>query len=157
MHPLQATLRRGFARPLGELREELDRLWAPLTAAPPLHGWGSAERSSRFPALNLSETEDSLIVEAEIPGISSEQVEVTVHGDELQISGSRPHRQAPAEGETAVWHRQERGTGSFERSLSLPVSVDSTLVEAHLANGVLRVTCPKAAAAKPQKIRVTAS
>ncbi len=151
MHPLQATLRRGFARPLGELHEELDRLWAPLTAAPPLHGWGSAERSSRFPALNLSETEDALIVEAEIPGISSEQVEVTVHGDELQIS------RAPAEGETAVWHRQERGTGSFERSLSLPVSVDSTLVEAHLANGVLRVTCPKAAAAKPQKIRVTAS
>lgn len=157
MHPLQATLRRGFARPLGELREELDRLWGPLTAAPPLHGWGTVERGRRFPAVNLSEGDDALVLEAELPGLAPEQVDVTVHGDELVIRGSRPERASTDGADDRTWHRSERGAGSFERRLTLPVSVDPHLVVAHLADGVLRVTCPKAASAKPHKISVRAS
>lgn len=159
MHPYQATLRRGFSRPLDELRQELDRLWAPLTAAPPLHGWAAANRGNRFPAVNVSEDDEAFVVEAEIPGLTADQVDVTVSDDELVICGSRPapavHR---ADGESdPVWHRRERGTGSFERRLSLPASVDAQLVEASLINGVLRVTCPKAAEAKPHKVAVKAS
>ena len=159
MHPFQASLRRGFSRPLDELRQELDRLWAPLTAAPPLHGWAAVNRENRFPAVNLSEDAEAFIVEAELPGLSSEQVDVTVSGDELVISGSRPEPGvAAAAGETeAVWHRRERGTGSFERRFSLPMSVDPQRVEASLVHGVLRITCPKAAEAKPHRIPVKAS
>lgn len=159
MHPYQATLRRGFSRPLDELRQELDRLWAPLTAAPPLHGWAAVNRGNRFPAVNVSEDGDAFVVEAEIPGLSSEQVDVTVSDDELVISGSRPAAGVDrTDRETEpVWHRRERGTGSFERRLSLPASVDAQLVEASLINGVLRVLCPKAAEAKPHKVAVKAS
>lgn len=169
MHPLQATLRRGFSRPLDELRDELDRLWAPLTAAPPLHGWGAITRGSRFPAVNLSEDGEAVFVEAELPGLAAEQLSVSVHGDELVISGSRPDlvgdpvgHDAADSGESSghpakTWHRRERGSGSFERRLTLPVSVDAERVEAQLVNGVLRVTCPKAAEAKPRTIPVTTS
>lgn len=159
MHPYQATLRRGFSRPLDELRQELDRLWAPLTAAPPLHGWAAVNRGNRFPAVNVSEDGNVFVVEAEIPGLSSEHVSVTVSDDELVISGSRPAAGVDrTDGETEpLWHRRERGTGSFERRLSLPASVDAQLVEASLINGVLRVLCPKAAEAKPYKVAVKAS
>lgn len=161
MHPLQATLRRGFSRPLNELRDELDRLWAPLTAAPPLHGWGAMPRVGRFPAVNLSDDGEAIVVEAELPGLSPDQLEVSVHGDELVISGSRPEPSAePKDESTArqtVWHRRERGTGSFERSLSLPVAVDAERVEAQLVDGVLRVTCPKAAEARRRTIAVNAT
>lgn len=159
MHPFQATLRRGFSRPLDELRDELDRLWAPLTAAPPLHGWGAPQRAERFPAVNLSESDEAFFVEAELPGLACELIEITACGDELVISGSRPEPAAEAEsGATKrAWHRRERGTGSFERRISLPASVDASRVEAQLLDGVLRVTCPKAIEAKPHKIPVRAS
>jgi HSP20 family protein len=159
MHPFHATLRRGFGRPFDELRHELDRLWAPLTAAPPLHGWSTVQRSPRFPAVNLSESADAFVVEAELPGLASEQLDVTVCGDELVISGSRPDATSPAENSeaTRVWHRRERGSGTFERRLALPASVDGQRVEAQLVDGVLRVTCPKAIEAKPRKITVQAS
>lgn len=166
MHPLQATVRRGFSRPLNDLRDELDRLWAPLTAAPPLHGWGAMPHVGRFPAVNLSEDSDAIVVEAELPGLGPDQVDVSVHGDELVISGSRPAASRPETSDEpkhdstasqTVWHRRERGTGSFERRLSLPVAVDAERVEAQLVDGVLRVTCPKAAEARPRKIAVKAS
>lgn len=161
MHPFQATLRRGFSRPLNELRDEFDRLWGPFTAAAPLHGWGALTQGNRFPAVNISEDGDAFFVEAELPGLSSEQFEVSVHGEELVISGSRPEAatEPPAEASEsskAVWHRRERGSGSFERRITLPVAVDASRVEAQLADGVLRVTCPKAAEAKPRKIDVKA-
>lgn len=159
MHSFQTTLRRGLSRPLDELREELDRLWAPLTAAPPLHGWGAMARGAVFPAVNVAESDDAIVVEAELPGLASEALELSVTGDELVIGGSRPE---PAVGDgageaRAVWHRRERGTGSFERRLTLPAAVDADRVEASLIDGVLRITCPKAAEAKPRKITVQAS
>lgn len=162
MHPLQATLRRGITRPLDELRDELDLLWAPLTAAPPLHGWAAAGVRSRFPAVNVSENDEAIVIEAELPGLGPDEVDVSVHGDELVLRGNRSRGSAEASDDdaaasTAVWHRRERGTGSFERRLSLPVAIDADRVEAELFDGVLQVTCPKAAEAKSRKIAVKAS
>ena len=57
----------GFAYPLDELRDELDRLWTSLTAAPPLHGWGVRPGSDVFPAVNVSESDDCIAIEAELP------------------------------------------------------------------------------------------
>jgi HSP20 family protein len=162
MHPLQATFRRGFSRPLDELRDELDRLWVPLTSAPPLHGWGVMDQGSRFPAVNLSEHGDAFLVEAELPGLGADQVDVSVNGEELVIRGSRPEISVGSDkndggSDQMVWHRRERGAGSFERRLSLPAAIDAEHVEARLVDGVLRVTCPKAAEARPRKITVQAS
>ncbi len=156
------TFRAGFALPLEELRDEFDRLWTSLTAAPPLHGWGVSPEGV-FPAVNVRETADAVLVEAELPGLDAGDVEISVAGEELVLRGSRPQAGGkpagdgePA-GETAekvVWHRRERGIGSFERRILLPVAVDPAGVEARLVDGVLSITCPKAAEAKPRRVEV---
>lgn len=162
--------RTGFAHPLDELRDELDRLWGNLVAAPPLHGWGSGPSAAAFPAVNIRETDDAVIVEAELPGLEAGSVDIAVTGDELVLKGSRPQPEGAhpqpqgahpqpqggnGERKPAVtWHRRERGTGGFERRLTLPVAVDAAKVEARLADGVLTVTCPKAPEAQPHKVRV---
>jgi HSP20 family protein len=153
------TFRAGFALPLEELRDEFDRLWTSLTAAPPLHGWG-VRPEGVFPAVNIRETADAVFVEAELPGLDAGDVEISVTGEELVIEGSRPQPAAElagdgdAAGAKAVWHRRERGTGGFKRRISLPVAVDPAGVEARLVDGVLSITSPKAAEAKPRRVEV---
>ncbi|MFM1902255.1 MAG: molecular chaperone Hsp20 [Planctomycetota bacterium] len=159
------TYRAGFALPLEELRDELDRLWTSLTAAPPLHGWG-VRSDGVFPAVNVRESGEAITVEAELPGLDAGDVEISVTGEELVLKGSRPaveHSPAgdrpDANGQTQpeaklTWHRRERGTGAFERRIPLPVTVDAAGVEARLVNGVLTVTCPKAPEAQPRRIEV---
>jgi len=161
----------GFAHPLDELRDELDRLWTSLTAAPPLHGWGVRPRGEAFPAVNVSENDDCVTIEAELPGLDAGDVDVSVSGEELVLKGSRPESggEPPAAGhapgqpdgngsrEPAVtWHRRERGTGGFERRLTLPAAVDASRVEAKLVDGVLTITCPKAPERQPHKVAVRA-
>lgn len=160
------TFRAGFALPLEELRDELDRLWTSLTAAPPLHGWGMRPDGAAFPAVNVRESGDAIMVEAELPGLDAGDVDISVTGDELVLKGSRPSLEAPqpdgaadGDGEHAseakvTWHRRERGSGAFERRIPLPVAVDATRVEARLVNGVLTVICPKAPEAQPRRVEV---
>jgi HSP20 family protein len=149
--------RAGMPFPLEEIRDEMDRLWTSLTAAPPLHGWGIRAGGSAFPAVNVRETEDALHVEAELPGLSAGDVDVSVTGEELVIKGARPSSppREPAEGDQPpTWHRRERGEGCFERRLELPVAVDPERVEASLVDGVLSLRCPKAAASRPRRIDI---
>jgi HSP20 family protein len=170
--------RTGFALPLDELRDEIDRLWTSLVTAPPLHGWGPRSEASVFPAVNLRESDDAFTVEAELPGISVNDVDISVSGDCLVLKGARrgdavapqsttdgaarggadrpdavPTAEEPA-GEKVVWLLRERGSGAFERRLTLPVAVDSLRVEARLVDGVLTVVCPKLAACQPRKVQV---
>jgi HSP20 family protein len=173
------TFRPGFALPLEELRDELDRLWTSLTAAPPLHGWGMRANGA-FPAVNVRESGDAVTIEAEVPGLDAADVEISVTGEELVLKGSRPSLEGsrpssegsqpgPESGQPAgesrgdgepaaetkvTWHRQERGSGAFERRIPLPVAVDAARVEARLVNGVLTVTCPKAPEAQPRRVAV---
>lgn len=164
------TFRAGFALPLEELRDEMDRLWTSLTAAPPLHGWGTEQRTGVFPAVNMRDRDDAIVVEAELPGLDVGDIDINVTADEIILKGRRPEaaqgrRPEPtgragngeaAEGDATkvTWLRRERGTGAFERRLSLPVAVDASLVEAQLVDGVLTVTCPKAPESQPHKVTV---
>ena len=161
----------GFAYPLDELRDELDRLWTSLTAAPPLHGWGVRPVSDVFPAVNVSESDDCISVEAELPGLDAGDVDIAVSGEELVLKGARPEPPLPTEPASAdtgagrgngerqkgvTWHRRERGTGCFERRITLPVAVDASRVDARLVDGVLTITCPKAPERQPHKVTVRA-
>lgn len=151
------TFRTGFALPLDELRDEIDRFWTTLTAAPPLHGWGAGRGAGLFPAVNMRETDDAVTVEAELPGLDTTDVEISVAGDELVLKGARAVAGAePGNGrqKPVTWHRRERGSGSFERRLELPVAVDAAQVEARLVDGVLTVRCPKAPQCQPHKVEV---
>jgi HSP20 family protein len=169
-----ASPRRGrrfaFASPLEEIRDEMDRLWSEFTSAgqaavgplvvggfAPDGGRGAAAGAAGFPAVNVSETADAIVIEAELPGVIAADLDVSVAGDELVIRGRRPSREEPAEttaGERPNWLRRERGTGDFERRIELPVGVDPAKVEAKLSDGVLMLSCTKAAECQPHKIEI---
>jgi len=139
--------------PAHQFRDEMDRLvnnfFGPQTnggSAQPR--WGDA--AAGFPALNVWEDGDTLYVEAEVPGVKSEDLDISVVGSDLTIRGQR----RPQSHEGVAYHRQERPVGEFTRVLRLPAEVDSAKVEASLSNGVLLIKLPKAEAAKPKKIKV---
>ncbi|HHO77319.1 MAG TPA: Hsp20/alpha crystallin family protein [Deltaproteobacteria bacterium] len=111
----------------------------------------SSGRSVKFPPINVFSSEDDVVITSEIPGIDPADIDLTVIGDALTIKGNRKPQEL-AEGQT--WHRRERGTGSFYRSVTLPFNVDGTKVEADYVKGVLKVTLPRAEADKPKKITI---
>jgi len=135
--------------PINQLRDEVDRLLGSFASRSATGMWPGIVRS--HPAVNLWEEGDKLMVEMELPGLKSEQLDISVSGGELSIKAERPEECE----EKVVYHRRERPRGAFRRVLRLPADVDSTKVEANLADGVLTLTLPKAENAKPRKINVT--
>ena len=109
---------------------------------------------SVYPPLNVWEDGNNLYVEAELPALELSDLEIVVNGDnQLSIKGER--RQP--EQEKGMWHRQERGHGSFSRMGELPQYVDSDKVTAELQHSVLTITLPKRKEAKARRIEVKAS
>jgi len=131
---------------LESLRREMTNLMGAY--APPF-----LQRSHGFPAVNLWEDASALYAEAEVPGLSLKDIEVTVEGDQLTVKGHRETLDA----REYTYHRRERGTGEFALTLALPVETNPDEVEATLTDGVLRIRLPKAETAKARKIKVTAS
>lgn len=106
-----------------------------------------------YPPLNVWEDENALYVEAELPGMSLDDLEIFVTGhNQLTIRGERKAPQV----EGGTWHRRERAFGTFSRVITLPVEVEPDKVEATFHNGVLRIVLPKTAAARTRKIPVKA-
>ena len=103
------------------------------------------------PALDLSETAEGYLVEAALPGVKPEDVEVTVENNVLTIRGET--RQEVDE-QKRNFHRIERRFGSFQRTVGLPTTVKADAIQASLTNGVLRLEIPKAEEVKPRKISV---
>jgi len=104
-----------------------------------------------YPALNVYGNDDELVVTGELPGVSPEDLEISVMDTTLTLTMKRPELSL-AEGETL--HRQERGTGRFTRTLVLPFKVDRDGIEARLNKGILQVRLPRVAQEKPRKINV---
>ena len=107
-----------------------------------------------FPLMNVTEDKDNYYVRAELPGFKADELDISVTGDTLSISGER---KLPVEDEKAQYHRREREAGRFNRIVSVPAQVDTGKVEAHCSDGILTVILPKAEAAKPKQIAVKAS
>ncbi len=131
--------------PFQNLQTEMNRLF---------DRWGdggSRPFAAAFPPVNVWEDDDRVFVEAELPGMKAEDLDIQVlGGTELTIKGERQ----PCVPENGVLHRQERAFGNFTRTLTLPFAVDADKVEARFENGVLVIQLPKHAAAKPRKIEV---
>lgn len=107
--------------------------------------------AASYPTVNIWEEADTVFVEAELPGLDLKDLEIYVTGrDQLTLKGERKQPQV----DKGVWHRQERGFGSFVRVLTLPFAVDAEQVEARFDNGVLLVKLAKHESAKPRKILV---
>ena len=113
-----------------------------------------AQRGERYPLLNVWTSPEGLMVEADMPGVDPADVDVSVMGDQLTISGKV--NPTPKE-ENVVLHRQERPHGEFARALKLPFRVDNNQVSAAFRNGILRVKLPRSEEEKPRKITVKAA
>ncbi len=140
-----------YFNPFQQLRNEMDHLLGGFFG-PTFDGLSQGSVRGQ-PAVNLWDHGEELMVEMEIPGVRSEQIDVSVAGDELTVKVERPDISE----ETVTYHRRERPTGSFTRVLSLPCAVDAKRVEADLVEGVLTLKLPKADAAKPRKITVASA
>lgn len=130
-----------------DLRDEIDRLFeSPLS---------ELARSSRLlsgwtPALDVFEDKDNVVVRAELPGMKREEIEVSMHNGMLSISGERKHE----EKQEAEIYRTERFFGRFQRTVTLPTTVQADKVKAQYVDGILTVTLPKAEEAKPKRIDI---
>jgi HSP20 family protein len=107
------------------------------------------------PVVEVRETDDAFRVAAELPGLAPADVNVTVENGVLTISGEKKEERQEGKEETS-FHLYERRYGRFERAFALPRAVIADDVRAEFANGVLTVTVPKAAEAKPRRIPIHA-
>ncbi len=102
------------------------------------------------PALDVSETEAVILVRVELPGMSRDDIEINLHENILTITGEKKKEAAANE----QFHRLERSYGKFNRTLTLPVKVNSAGIQAHFTNGILQISLPKIEDPKPQKITI---
>jgi len=107
--------------------------------------------SNVFPALNVYQDSDNIYVTAELPGTDVNDTEINVEGDTLHIKGQR---KLPETDKNVRYHRQERGSGQFSRTIQLPFPVNTEKVSAEMKLGVLTISLPKADEAKPRKINI---
>lgn len=103
------------------------------------------------PAVDIYETEDSIIIKAELPDVEQKDVEVHIEDNTLILKGERKH---VSEVKKENYHRIERYFGTFQRSFSLPATVDQEKVEAICDKGVLTITLPKKEETKPKQISI---
>ena len=137
---------RGPFNELERMRQQMDNLFnrVPDEGMPSLH-------AGVFPSINLTEDQETYHIRAELPGISAEDLDIQATGNNLSISGER---KIEAENNSVRYHRREREAGKFSRAISLPGDIDPDGVSASLADGVLKVSVPKAEKAKPKQITV---
>lgn len=106
---------------------------------------------SWMPAVNIRETDGAFFVEAELPGLTKDDIEITLENNLLKLSGERRFEK---ETNQENYHRVERSYGTFLRTFSLPSQVTSDDVKASFSDGVLVIEVPKAAEARPRKISI---
>ncbi|MBN1286693.1 MAG: Hsp20/alpha crystallin family protein [Anaerolineae bacterium] len=136
-------------REMVSLREAMDRLFEesfirPFDATRFVPNWG-------IPALDVIEDEDHVMVKAEVPGLKAEDIDVTVEGDRLTISGEFKEE---SEHKDKHYHRRERRTGSFERTLALPSTLKTHDVKAEFKDGVLTLIFEKLEEVKPRRVKI---
>jgi HSP20 family protein len=103
------------------------------------------------PPVDIVEGKDKLVLTAELPGFTEEQIHINFEDGVLSLEGERKFEQ---ESKDENYHRVERSYGRFVRSFSLPANVDSQRISAHFANGLLSIEMPKREEAKPKAIKV---
>ncbi len=107
----------------------------------------------RVPSLDLSETNGTLEAKLDVPGMTAEEIDIEVSGDTLTITGKH-NEETREEDKDKRYHRVERRSGSFQRSVALPCCVKDAEVTAEYQNGVLRITLPKTEEAKGHKVAI---
>ena len=134
--------------PVPPLYDDMDRLVTGLLGQTP--DWTLPGTLRSLPPVDVWEDGEKIVVEAEIPGLKSDQIEISVIGDELSLKFQRPDLAEDG----VKYYRRERLAGSFTRLVRLPAEVDAAGIRAELHDGVLHIALPKSAGAKVHKITV---
>jgi HSP20 family protein len=137
---------------MDELRRRMDRLWNAYDTEPTEWPRIFEGRTVAWPRVNVFDTGASLVVVAEVPGLSEREIQLTINQDVLTLKGER--RSDAPDGYSV--HRQERSPVRFARSFTLPTKVDPEKTTATVKHGVLTITLPKAPEAQPRQITVRA-
>ena len=103
------------------------------------------------PSVDMSETDNAVEVRMDLPGVKSDDIDIKIHGNLLTVTANRKEEK---EEKGRTFHRVERHSGSFSRSLTLPTAVNESEVAAEYQDGVLAITLPKTEQSKPRKIKV---
>jgi HSP20 family protein len=137
---------------VNDLRSEMDRVFDRFLREP----WGSMSESFGFsgqfaPSLDVSETANEVTVQAELPGVDPKDLDITVTGERLTISGEKREE---SEKKEKNYHHREIRSGSFSRTVQLPAGVDPQQVTAEHKNGTLTIRIKKSEQAAARKINV---
>ena len=142
-------------RDMMTLRDAMSQLFEEsLVRRSPLGAWPFGRREDEaIPAVDMYETEGEVMVEASLPGLKPEEVDITITGNSLEIRGETKQDTEEKRGD---YYYKERSYGSFQRSLTLPVEIKADETEATFENGVLKLKMPKAEQAKAKQIKIQA-
>lgn len=140
--------------PIGSLRKQIDTMFDDFGKSLTAKSAGFSVQS------NVSETDKEICITAELPGISMDDVEVSIEGNRISVSGEKvSEEEEKKDDEGRRFHRVERMSGSFRRAMTLPFEIDPDSVEAAAKDGILTVTIPKPPeqVAKAKKIKIETS
>ena len=137
-------------RNLFSLHNEMGRIFGDLFA--PHEGGTDTEETSWMPTVDISETENGYEIRAELPGVSEDDVNVSLTDNVLTVKGEK-RQEAETEGKN--YHRVERRYGNFQRRFTLPSDVETDDIKAEFSDGVLTLSIPKPEVVKPTEIPIT--
>ncbi len=136
-------------RDLATLRERMNRLFEEAYTS---RGEKKDMVASTWnPSVDIYETENELVLKAELPGVDEDDIEIKIEDSTLTLKGDRKFEKETKE---ENYHRIERSYGSFYRSFTLPRNIDQDKIKAESENGILKVTMPKKAELKPKKVKI---
>lgn len=130
-----------------EMSRLLERVWHGGVQAGPFDG------QSWAPPIDLGEHEHCYVIHVEVPGVSADKIDVSILGDSVTIRGQK-NPPPGIDGNAGSPLREERRFGAFSRSIELPPGIDADKLSARCSDGVLEITIPKSAAAKPKTVKI---
>jgi HSP20 family protein len=146
-----ANLMRPSLNPFGSLQREIDRLFDEFT-----RGLGIPGRvlNNLVPKTDVAETDQSIEITAELPGLERKDVDISLEDNMLVIRGEKKFEKEEKDESGKNYHVAERSYGAFYRLIALPKGVDASRIQATMSNGVLKIAIPKPAQSETKKIEV---
>jgi len=138
-----------FFPQIWDIQNEINKVFNNVVS--PFSGEEGELRGTWSPSVDIAETEQEILVSADLPGLNKEDIRVNVQNNVLTFSGERKQE---TKSEGSNYHRLERSYGFFSRSFTLPATVKADGIKAAYKDGVLRLTLPKVEEAKPRQIAV---
>ncbi|TAN44096.1 MAG: Hsp20/alpha crystallin family protein [Nitrospirae bacterium] len=140
---------------LEEMRRDMDRLFEDFLAPGRRRGWiRKPEQTVVVPNIEMFDRTDEIVVKAELPGVTKEDIDLTITKDSLTLRGEIKKEEEVKE---ENYYACERSFGSFTRSIALPVEVNNEKAKASFKNGVLEIVLPKREEARPKEIKIEVS